>query len=153
MKRTTAKGLWHIKGRNYLRLDITGPFDLLLAQVFVTPERTVVINHSQKQVKEVLSTELIDIHNVTVRPLDLVALMQKEVPRKALNHSGWSCSQNQSSWTCVQKDAKAAWINPDQFFLEIPGKSLTVTVLNRVTLDTNSHFFEPKYPSHYLKQP
>jgi hypothetical protein len=127
-KSYTAKGQWFLDSSGSLRLDILGPFDLLMAQGFYYQGRTKLIDHRNKTILSHSQSSTLTLDGYPLPLQDLGPLLKQQTPQ------GWTCSlQEKQKPSCQKQDQtfSSQWVQGNTLQILYQPFTLDITVLNQ----------------------
>ena len=142
-KSYSAKGTWFLSYPGLMRLDILGPFDILMAQGFRDPQTISLVDHRQKTVMSQSSNKPLVIDGFEVPISELVYLLLDTRPR------GWSCQPSpHNKLNCQQGSMKAIWPERDLLVLSNPPYEVEVKIREQNEIEnpgpSTFRFIQPK---------
>lgn len=127
-KSYSAKSLWRIQRPHLLRLDILGPFDILLAQAFKNESHLILVDHRRKTITRRSARDPLMVDGYQIPINDLSSLFLDQSPR------GWECDTNPESedpTVCTKGALKSQWAKPDTLVLEYENFKMEIQVTER----------------------
>lgn len=147
-KSLSAKSVWYIQKPLLLRIDILGPFDLLMAQIYRHEKQLTIIDHRKKTVTYLNAQKPILIDQNELPLAELSSLLIEPKPKN------WSCPSNQSNQQCQKGDLTSSWPTNNQLKLLHPKFDLTLTIKQKIENPTfDSQIFKLTIPSSYQVTP
>lgn len=147
-KSLSAKAIWYVQRPELLRLDILGPFDLLLAQAYRVENKLVVIDHRKKIATHFNTEKPILVDQIELPLTELHALLLQPQPK------GWKCNSETSNQTCQKGDLISSWPEPNQLKLQHPKFDFSLTIKEKIENPTfDSKTFKINLPSSYTSNP
>jgi len=144
-KSNTAKVNWFIARSGLLRVDILGPFDILMAQGFRDSSKVTLVDHRQKTVYGQSNNEPLRIDGFELPLNDLAFLLINQRPR------GWNCKNGLSEkLECQKGPLESSWPNPKTLVVMYPPFELEIQILSSLELEKpNPSTFQFVWPKSY----
>lgn len=144
-KTHTAKATWYLKPSGLLRLDVLGPFDILMAQGFRDQTKVTLVDHRQKTVLSQSNSKPLIIDGFELPLNDLTDLLLDQSPH------GWTCQKNESAkLNCQKGPIQSTWIDSNTLKLNYLPFELEIRIASRIELyKTDSDIFQFIWPKTY----
>lgn len=143
-KSLSAKANWYIQRPFLLRLDILGPFDLLLAQAYRDDKKLVVLDHRKKTVTQFNAQKPILVDQIELPLAELQSLLLERQPKS------WNCPVEAKDQLCQKGELTSSWPETDQLKLQHPKFEFTLTIKEKIDNPTfDSKIFKLSIPNSY----
>lgn len=143
-KSQSIRANWIFKQPDFMRLDILGPFDIVMAQAFRTPETTTLVDHREKKYLIQKSNQALKIDNYTLPLKEITEFFLEPNPRS------WTCHSIEQTSICEKNSIKISRSANSNYSIETLEAKIEIETLSRSenqTLD-NKIFVSPA-PSSY----
>jgi hypothetical protein len=144
-KTQTAKAQWYVHKSGLLRLDILGPFDILMAQGFRDANKVTLVDHRQKTILSQSNQIPLIVDGFEIPINDLAFLLLDQSPK------GWSCKPNTfEKLNCHKGPLESMWTETNTLNLIYSPYHLEIKILNRSEIESGSaNVFQFVWPKTY----
>jgi len=144
-KTQTVKAQWYVHRSGLLRLDIFGPFDILMAQGFRDTNKVTLVDHRQKIILNQSNQIPLIVDGFEIPINDLAFLLLDQSPK------GWSCKPNAfEKLNCQKGQLESVWTDTNTLNLKYLPYALEIKVLNRSEIESaNASVFQFVWPKTY----
>jgi len=141
----SAKVIWYLKEQELLRIDLLGPFDILMAQAFVTQSKATLIDHRQKIIRLINQVQNLKIDGYELPVFELALLIHQYQPRQ------WTCQPNEfGKKNCRNFQLKSTWISPNELKIQDNRYLIEVMLLSsQIKAESETGVFQVFHPSNY----
>jgi hypothetical protein len=144
-KTHTATANWHISQAGLLRIDVLGPFDILMAQGFRDSAQVTFVDHRQKIIMTQSNSKPLIIDGYELPINDLVFLLVNQKPK------GWNCKPDISDkLTCQKGGLDSKWSDPSTLVVKYSPYELQIKIQSSKEVEkADPNTFQFVWPKSY----